>query len=126
MKLTFHRGDNFGDKLNPLIFEHYLPDFFDDDTSIRFLGIGTILGLKKFAEGKKIVFSSGASNTMRSTYGEVPELDDSYDIYCVRGPLTAELLNLPSEKAITDGPHFCMIFIMNPMKKFMNIHICHM
>ena len=103
MKLTYHEGKNFGDALNPLIFHHYLgADFFDEDDSIRFIGIGSILGLKK-QKGKKIVFSSGYAAGDNSAYGTAPIIDSDYEILCVRGPKTAKILNLPLEKAIADG-----------------------
>ncbi len=103
MILEYHRGNNFGDKLNTLIFNYYLPNFFNDDKSVYFLGIGTILGLKKIQDSQKIVFSSGATDSMTNTYGDIPKIDTSYDIFCVRGPLTSKLLGISPDKAITDG-----------------------
>lgn len=105
VKLSFHEGQNFGDALNPFIFESLLPDFFDDDTSSIFIGIGSILGLIK---GKaetttKVVFSSGYAAGNPSTYGEAPDIDGSYDIVCVRGPETARHLGLPQSLAVADG-----------------------
>jgi succinoglycan biosynthesis protein ExoV len=44
MLLTYHKGQNFGDALNPVIWNHFLPNFFDDDNNHLFLGFGTILG----------------------------------------------------------------------------------
>lgn len=94
------KGKNFGDLLNGPIFDHYLPGFFDQDDGIHFLGIGSILGLP-FAKSrvKKIVFSSGFA------YGEPPTIDSSYDFFCVRGPITAQRLNLPAKLAIADGAY---------------------
>ena len=105
MKLEYHNGKNFGDSLNPILFKKLLPDFFDEDTRTIFLGIGTIIGLKKgYNDTKKIiVFSSGATNQHIHTYGTIPKIDSKYDIYCVRGPMTAKLLNLDNDLAITDG-----------------------
>lgn len=98
MKLQYFTGKNFGDALNPYIFQHFLPDFFDDDDSVSFFGIGSILGFEMAQDAKrKIVFSSGFA------YGEKPQIDDSYDIVCVRGPKTAEALGISSEYAIADG-----------------------
>jgi succinoglycan biosynthesis protein ExoV len=103
MKLTYHEGKNFGDALNPMIFYHFLgKDFFDEDSSVQFLGIGSILGLKKKA-GKKIVFSSGYAAGDDDAYGSAPVIDQNYEVICVRGPKTARILNLPLEKAIADG-----------------------
>ncbi|MDF2437019.1 MAG: succinoglycan biosynthesis ketolase [Bacteroidota bacterium] len=103
MKLTYHEGKNFGDALNPLIFHHFLgKDFFDEDSSVQFIGIGSILGLKT-QKGKKIVFSSGYAAGDNKTYGAPPVINDDYEIICVRGPKTAQVLKLPQDKAIADG-----------------------
>ena len=103
MKLTYHEGKNFGDALNPMIFHHFLGEsFFDEDTTVQFIGIGSILGLKK-KPGKKIVFSSGYAAGDNSAYGTIPIIDKEYDVICVRGPKTAKLLHLPIEKAVVDG-----------------------
>jgi succinoglycan biosynthesis protein ExoV len=99
MILTYYNKPNFGDAINPLIFNHLLQDFFDQDEKELFLGIGSILGLYPgTARTRKIiVFSSGYA------YGDKPEIDSKYDIRCVRGPLTAKALNLPEKLAVTDG-----------------------
>lgn len=100
MKLYYHNDSNFGDALNPLLFDILLPNFFDGDPSEMFIGIGSILGLDfTEKETKKIhIFSSGFA------YGNVPDWSD-IEVNCmaVRGPLTAQKLNLPVETAITDG-----------------------
>ncbi len=103
MELVYHKGNNFGDALNPLIFEHLLgKDFFDEDDSLQFLAIGSILGLKKKG-GKKIVFSSGYADGADDTYGSPPIIDSSYEIICVRGEKTAKKLNIDINKAVADG-----------------------
>ena len=117
MKLLYHTGNNFGDKLNVFIFNHYLPNFFDDDESVNFIGIGTILGLYK-VDYKKIVFSSGASDCMFDTYGQAPTIDDTYDIVCVRGPLTCHILGIPIKYCITDGAALLYDFHRKEQKKY--------
>jgi succinoglycan biosynthesis protein ExoV len=98
MRLNFFRGPNFGDALNPSIFSKFLPDFFDDDDSVDFFGIGSIIGFDMVhAAKRKVIFSSGFA------YGSLPELDHTYDVICVRGPRTAAILNLDKKLAITDG-----------------------
>jgi succinoglycan biosynthesis protein ExoV len=127
MKLTYHEGKNFGDALNPLIFNYFLgEDFFDDDESVQFLGIGSILGLKK-KPGKKIVFSSGFADGDRDTYGDLPELSKDYQIICVRGPKTASLLKLDEKLAIADGAILLPLFysLNKPEKKFKYSLILH-
>ena len=105
MELCFHKGDNFGDALNPIIFNKLLPGVFDGNRTEIFIGIGSILGLKKgYPETrKKYVFSSGFAANKPDTYGTLPQIDQSYEILCVRGPLTAKALNIPETKAVTDG-----------------------
>ncbi len=99
MILTYYRGKNFGDALNPLIFNHLLPGFFDDDPSELFLGIGSILGFQKGDKNTKklIVFSSGFA------YDDPPIINERYDIRCVRGPMTASVLKIDKSQAVTDG-----------------------
>lgn len=98
MRLNYFREPNFGDALNPLIFDRLLPDFFDDDDSIDFFGIGSIIGFHFVRQAKrKVVFSSGFA------YGELPEPDNTFDFVCVRGPATAKVLNLDRKLAVTDG-----------------------
>jgi len=99
MVLSYYKEPNFGDAINPIIFNHLLPGFFDEDVRTVFLGIGSILGFKKGLENtnKLIVFSSGFA------YGKAPKVDNRYDIRCVRGPLTAKALNISPSHSVTDG-----------------------
>ena len=101
----YNETKNFGDLLNPLIFNHFLPGFFDEDPTSIFLGIGTILGLERGnSETRKIVFfSSGYGFGDTFTYGETPVIDERYDIICLRGPLTAKVLQKNPSLAISDG-----------------------
>lgn len=88
---------NFGDDLNAWIWQKFLPGTFNDDSSdIAFVGFGTILNenLPKF--GKTIIFGTGHG------YGKPPKINDTWTIYCVRGPLTTSSLNLPADLAIAD------------------------
>lgn len=105
MKLTYYKGENFGDAINPLIFNNLLPGFFNEDDEVIFLGVGSIMGLEKGSERTKkiVVFSSGYGAGAEDIYGEKPVFDAKYDIRCVRGPLTAEYFNLDPSKAIIDG-----------------------
>lgn len=100
MKLGYVDVPNFGDALNPYIFDQCLPEFFDGQSNEVLMGIGSILGFEKF-EGvpKKIVFSSGYA----VGYAAPPAIDHTYDIFCVRGPLTARELDLSPDLAVTDG-----------------------
>lgn len=99
MRLCFYdKCTNFGDALNPMVFKTLLPDFFDDDPSVDFLGIGSIVGLSFPPDtGRRIVFSSGFA------YGSLPRDLSRTDFVCVRGPLTAQALGLDPKVAIADG-----------------------
>ncbi len=94
------RKPNFGDHLNVDLWNHLLPTTFDGDPSSVFIGIGTVLSSSRgfgFEAAKhKIVMGAGAG------IGTVPQLDASWRVYCVRGPLTAQLLQLEPSAAVTD------------------------
>ncbi len=124
MKLLYHQGNNFGDCLNPYIFNKLLPGFFDNDSKIEFLGIGSILGLKRPSDDteKFIVFSSGYADGAKSTYGYLPDnkMLKNYEFHCVRGPLTANLLNLPKKLAVCDGA-----ILVSHVADLSNKHIKH-
>ncbi len=115
MKLCYwNRVDqipNFGDVLNPYIFKQLLPTSFDGDLNSIFVGIGTLLEtgigeklnipLENLTNGEPnskhiIVFGSGAG------YSDPPNIDPRWKIYCVRGPLTADLLGLDKKYSVAD------------------------
>jgi len=87
---------NFGDDLNPLVWNYYIPELLDDDPETLFVGIGTLLNERVPSARRKVVFGSGAG------YFAYPTLDASWDIRCVRGPRTADALGLDARLAITD------------------------
>jgi succinoglycan biosynthesis protein ExoV len=106
MKLYYYklRGkeQNFGDNLNPWLWDRLLPDFLDEDKSVFFIGIGTLLNDRladrTIQAKKRIIFGTGVG------YGNAyPIVDETYNIYCLRGPLSARALNVPEHLAITDG-----------------------
>lgn len=105
MKLYYHSGKNFGDAINPAVFEHFLGDVFDDDSTEVIVGIGSILGLFKKPENcKKVyVFSSGYAKGAPSTYGLPVKIDNDFDIICVRGKGTAKAMGISSDLAVADG-----------------------
>jgi succinoglycan biosynthesis protein ExoV len=94
---------NFGDELNTLLFPRLLGDsFFDDDDRVAFLGIGSLLGWPKPGDDtrhSRIVFGTGAA--FPDAAQREPR-DARWQIYCVRGPLTARAYQLDEALAITD------------------------
>jgi succinoglycan biosynthesis protein ExoV len=106
MKLFYYqRPDglrNFGDWLNPWLWERLLPRIFDGDETTAFIGIGTLLNHllpQRVPQAQKLViFSTGAGYEQKLT-----SPPDSWQIYCVRGLLSARQLGLGNKLAITDG-----------------------
>lgn len=102
MKLHYYKFKtgrrNFGDDLNPWLWNKIFPDFFDEDENRIFVGIGTLINNESLPKAKEtIVFSSGFG------YGTVPQVDKSWKIYCLRGPLSAEKIGVSRDLAVTDG-----------------------
>ena len=87
---------NFGDELNVILWNAYLHKFLNAKSKTLLLGIGTILNNRMPRGTKTAVFGSGVG------YGKAPKLDDTYKIYCVRGPLSAQALGLAHSYAVTD------------------------
>lgn len=102
MKLTYFRGDvpNFGDEINASMWSHLLPPgFLDEDDSELFLGAGSILWGHLPKAPHKYVAGSGYG-----AYSPPPDMHDgSWTTIWVRGPITAEHLNLDPASAITDA-----------------------
>ncbi|WP_103095201.1 polysaccharide pyruvyl transferase family protein [Novosphingobium guangzhouense] len=106
MKLLHYRPSvpNFGDDLNAELWPTLAPDLFLDTGSdaasyeAAFVGIGTIVGIDPGQARVLHVFSSGAGytdvNRWRSCH---------VDYHCVRGPVTARLLDLNADRVLTDG-----------------------
>jgi succinoglycan biosynthesis protein ExoV len=93
------RGEttNFGDELNTLLWPRLLPDFFDDDPSTRFLGIGSILDRRHPPEVRKLVAGAAYGG-----YEGKPVLDATWTVHWVRGPRTAAALGLPKSLGLGD------------------------
>lgn len=100
MKLYYHADPygNFGDDLNPWLWPQLIPGIFNNnnDEEALFIGIGTLLNEGVPATIPKVVFGTGAG------YGRLPLIDEKWKFFCVRGPLSARILGLDSELAITD------------------------
>jgi hypothetical protein len=89
---------NFGDELNVWLWSRLLPDFFDEDASTIFLGIGSILFDFFPRDAKKIVFGSGYGG-----YTPLPIIDERWQFYFVRGRLTADILGIDQSLALGDA-----------------------
>ena len=93
-----HVGGNFGDMLNGWLWQDLLPGVFDDDPEVRFIGIGTILDHHLPAAPLNVVFGSGTGYAPPPVSVRGP----GWRVYGVRGPLTARVLGLGPEAALTD------------------------
>jgi succinoglycan biosynthesis protein ExoV len=91
------KARNFGDELNTVLWPRLLPGFFDDDASVRFLGIGSVLDSRHDPHGLKLVAGSGYGG-----YEPPAALDSSWRIYWVRGPRSARLLGLDPALGLGD------------------------
>ena len=111
MLLYYHQDPqrNFGDDLNPWLWQRLLPGQFSGtvahdprargvvaDDEVLFVGIGTLINTRVPTGPRKVVFGSGAG------YGDVPRLDATWDIRFVRGSVTARLLGIDRSLAVTD------------------------
>lgn len=98
MKLFYykHPTGNFGDDLNPWIWNILAPELFDEDDSRLLVGIGTLINDKVPALPMKFVFGSGVG------YNGSPVIDERWHFYCVRGPRSAQFLKLAPSLAISD------------------------
>jgi succinoglycan biosynthesis protein ExoV len=93
-------NSNFGDDLNRWMWRKVSCCPLDVDDGRLLLGIGTVISRNLIPLGMKyVVLSSGAG------YANVPIGfgGPEWEILSVRGPLTAQALDLPPEKAIIDG-----------------------
>lgn len=101
MKLIYYRKDvpNFGDDLNLSLWPALAPRLFDEDPTSGFIGIGTIIGMSCDPALRKLtVFSSGAGYDTLDGWA-----DRRVEFACVRGPITARLVGIEADRAITDG-----------------------
>ncbi|NER31940.1 MAG: polysaccharide pyruvyl transferase family protein [Symploca sp. SIO1C4] len=106
MKLFYYqrrdRATNFGDALNPWLWNQLLPGVFDEDETTAFIGIGTVINNllpSRVPNAREIViFSSGVGYEKG-----IPVIDDTWKIYCLRGPLSTQKLGLDASVAVVDG-----------------------
>ena len=97
---------NLGDDLNAWLWHRLMPQRLAafDDTLL--LGIGTIIGQRCPESARTIVFTSGAGYNAVSSGIDY----ENWQFLAVRGPLTAEVLELPRDVAVTDGAILVSLF----------------
>lgn len=101
---------NFGDYLNLSLWNNFIPGILDEDETTAFVGLGTLINdslpRRTPRAKKRIIFSTCAGYEKG-----MPPMDDSYFIYCLRGPLSAQAINVSSDLAIADGAILVRRFI---------------
>lgn len=103
MRLLYwrHPSWNFGDELNPWLWERVLPFRFDLDVdSWLFLGIGTILQMPMMHPRVAVLGSGLGYGTTSPEW--MAHARRHWRFYAVRGPLTASRLGIETRFAITD------------------------
>ncbi|RKT47436.1 polysaccharide pyruvyl transferase family protein [Thiocapsa rosea] len=101
MQLLYFQAEegNFGDDMNEWFWHQIIPEFPGWDETYTMLGIGTLLDENCFRGKRKLLIMGSGSTGYRPT----TPLDRSrFDIGWVRGPLTASLLGLQEQDALTD------------------------
>lgn len=111
MKILTWETANFGDRLNELVWPHYIPDKLDDDASELLVGIGSLLNHRLPAAPRKTILGAGVG------HGEPPRLDASWHVVWLRGPLSAQALGLPAKCAISDGALLLADIVVAPRGK---------
>lgn len=102
---------NFGDDLNPWLWENLFPGFLRQTDEDLFIGVGTLLNHRIPAAPSFTVFGSGHG------YGRPPKITTNWKFYCVRGPLTAESLGLSRKLAVTDPASLAPIFFRHEKER---------
>ncbi|MFY9288206.1 MAG: polysaccharide pyruvyl transferase family protein [Alphaproteobacteria bacterium] len=126
MKILAFKGThlNFGDDLNEWLWPRLLPGFFDEDERVVFIGIGSSLGadyIQGYGQNtRKIVFGAG----FVPAYNPDPVLrkppnvrGPDWDVYFVRGPRTAQALNLAPSFSLGDSAILIRSFIDPKLRK---------
>lgn len=96
LRYTLMAHGNFGDDLNVDLWPELFPDLAEHHPDVHLYGVGTLLGGSR-PDGPKIVLGSG------SGYRGAPALDDSWRVYWVRGPRTAQRCGLDPALGLGDG-----------------------
>ncbi len=95
-------ASNFGDDLNPWLWQRLLPEALAQADDIVLVGIGTLLNAqlprRVKAAQRVLIFSTGVGYER-----PLQHWPPNWQVYCVRGPLSCQALALDSDLGITDG-----------------------
>jgi len=100
MNIIYFKSDigNFGDDLNPWLWEQLFGDFSSYKKDLDFIGIGSILDTRINSDNAKLVFGSGVRD-FDFDINEISNLEISF----VRGPISSRLTN--NSNYITDAAY---------------------
>jgi len=95
---------NFGDELNPYIFNHLFSSIFNSPkyNYVNFYGIGSIIDSRISEDSDAIIFGTGIRDIARN-YNTL-----NWDIRFTRGPITSNVLGFREPKYIADAA-YCML-----------------
>jgi len=107
MNLKFFRApdyNNFGDELNPYIFNHLFSEIFSlkKYAEFDFYGIGSIIDSRISADINAILFGTGIRDITKSY------VTKKWDVRFLRGPISSNVLGFRGEKYIADAA-YCML-----------------
>lgn len=99
MKLYYFKDPygNFGDDLNPWLWNKLIPDVLDENPEELFVGIGTLINHRIPDPPVKHVFGSGVG------YGRIPQTLERFQFHAVRGFDSARALGIDSRYVISDA-----------------------
>lgn len=99
MKLHYFKDPhgNFGDDLNPWLWNKLMPGVLDEDPKEIFVGIGTLINHRLPEPPIKHVFGSGVG------YGELPRNLERFRFHAVRGFESARALGIDKRHVISDA-----------------------
>lgn len=114
MKLHYfhYDGGNFGDDLNALFWDKFLPNWRDIYPGHTMYGIGTLINDGMPVGNKKLIAGSGLG------YGYLPQQDaiDECEFVALRGPRSAKALGQDPSVAVADPA-----VLIGDMEQFQNI-----
>lgn len=108
MQLAYYKDakGNFGDDLNPWLWDKIFPGLMNSRDDVVLVGMGTILenwfARRLAPDTRKLVLGAGSGMTF-----PLLVTDRSWTFYGVRGPLSARYLGLDAACALTD-PAMCI------------------
>jgi len=111
MKLYYYKSQNFGDALNPWLWPKLFPNIINENDNTILVGIGTIINENIPVDPRKVVLGSGVGFNKKQF-----KINEKWEIYFVRGPLSAKKLNIDSKYAITDGAYLLTTLQLNKVE----------